>query len=240
MGMAMRRMVWVGVVLAVLAGIGVRAQVALDNAAVVKMVKAGMGEDLVLSVIAGQPGTYDLSTDALVELKKDGVSDKVIAAMQAKGPAVVMNDYDGLEIGVYYKDHKNPEWQPVPSEKVYQKTGGALKSLATHGIVKEDMKGRIDGQKSDLGLTTPLSFLIVTPEGVDATDFTLVALDQKKDAREFRTMTGGVFHSTTDVNRNAVPFTQKRVAKHTYKVILPDGVGPGEYAFLAAGLIRFT
>jgi hypothetical protein len=49
-------------------------------------------------------------------------------------------------------------------------------------------------------------------------------------------MTGGVFHSTTDVNRNAVPFTQKRVAKHTYKVILPDGVGPGEYAFLAAGL----
>jgi hypothetical protein len=98
------------------------------------------------------------------------------------------------------------------------------------------MNGRLDGQKSELGLAAPYQFLIVTPEGIDGTDFTLVQLNQKKDAREFRTKTGGVFHSSEDVGKSAVPFEQKRVARHTYLITLPKGVGKGEYAFLAAGI----
>jgi hypothetical protein len=39
-------------------------------------------------------------------------------------------------------------------------------------------------------INTPLEFLIKTPDGVDATDFQLVHLHDKSDAREFRTVTG--------------------------------------------------
>jgi hypothetical protein len=231
----MKRMVWV---LLVCLGMGLhvaRAQVALDNQSVTKMVKAGLDDAVILSMIKVQPGTYDVSADGVIALKAAGVSSRVIEAMTAKAPLEI-NDYDGMEIGVYYKTPKTSGWVEVPSEKVYAKSGGALKNIATHGIIKTDMNGRLDGAESNLGLAAPMEFLIVTPEGVAATDFTLVDLVKKKDAREFRTLTGGVFHSTQDVNKNNVPFEQKRVAKHTFKVILPAGMGKGEYAFLAAGL----
>ena len=220
----------------VMCGVRAGAQVALENNDVVKMAKAGLGEGVILSVIERQPGTYDVTPDGLVALKAAGVTDREIAAMTAKGPAAVVNDYDGLETGVYYKAKGVTEWKEVPSERVYAKSGGALKSLATNNIIKQDMNGRLDGQTSKLALSTPLEFLIVTPEGIEGSDFTLVALDQKKDAREFRTKTGGVFHSSEDVSRNAVPFEQKKLARHTYSITLPPGAGRGEYAFLAAGL----
>jgi hypothetical protein len=212
-----------------------RAQVALDNQSVVKMVKAGLDDAVIFSMIKGQPGTYDISPDAVIALKKDGVSDRVISAMTEKAPPSI-NEYDGLEIGVYYRTPKTSGWVEVPSEKVYAKSGGALKNIATHGIIKTDMNGRLDGASSKLGVSAPLEFLIITPDGVEGTDFTLVDLVQKKDAREFRTLTGGVFHSTQDVNKNNVPFEQKKLARHTYKVVFPPNMGKGEYAFLAAGI----
>lgn len=232
----MKRTIWIYLVGLMLGAGMAQAQVALDNAAVVKLVKAGLDEPMILSMVQGQPGTYDMSPDAMVALKKEGVSNRVIAVMAVKGPAAVVNDFDGLEIGVYYKTPKVTEWTEVPSEHVYSKSGGALKNIMSDGIIKTDMNGRLDGAASKLGLSSPLEFLVVTPDGVAGTDFTLVELTQKKDAREFRTLTGGVFHSTQDVNRSAVPFEQKKVARHTYLVVLPPGVGKGEYAFLAAGI----
>jgi hypothetical protein len=51
------------------------AQETLTNEAVVKMLKGGLGEDLIVSTIQSRPGTYNLSS----------LSDKVLAAMLAKG-----------------------------------------------------------------------------------------------------------------------------------------------------------
>ena len=234
----MYRSIRIAALILALAGIALPAisQVALDNAAVIKMVKGGLGEDLIISMIKNNPGTFDTAPDDLVALKTAGLSDHEISAMTAKSPAVTLNDYDGLEIGVYYKSRAVTQWTNVPSERVYAKSGGAFKSLATHNIIKEDMNGRLDGPASELALNTPLEFLVVTPEGIDGTDFTLVSLNQKKDAREFRTKTGGVFHSSEDVNRNAVSFTQKKLARHTFLLTLPPNTAKGEYAFLAAGL----
>jgi hypothetical protein len=89
-------------------------------------------------------------------------------------------------------------------------------------------------------VTTPLQFLIKTQDGQEATDFQLVRLHKKSDAREFRTMTGGVFHASGGATRDAVSFEQKRIAKHTYEITLPATLPPGEYAFLAPGLTQST
>src|SRR5712691_805298 len=56
----------------------------LSNDAVAKMAKAGLGEDIILSMIATQPGTYATGPEDVVALKKSGVTDKVIAAMLLK------------------------------------------------------------------------------------------------------------------------------------------------------------
>lgn len=63
------------------------AQQALNNDAIIKLVKAGLSDDLILSTIGAQAGTYDTSTNGLIALKAAGVSDKVVAAIVVKAAA---------------------------------------------------------------------------------------------------------------------------------------------------------
>jgi hypothetical protein len=67
------------------------AQQVLNNEAVVKLVKAGLADDLIISTIIGSPGTYDISADGIIALKGAGVSDKVVTAILRKAaiPAAV-------------------------------------------------------------------------------------------------------------------------------------------------------
>jgi tetratricopeptide (TPR) repeat protein len=53
----------------------------LTNEAVVTMVKAGLGDDVVVDKIRLTQGQYDLSTNGLLRLQADGVSEAVIKAM---------------------------------------------------------------------------------------------------------------------------------------------------------------
>jgi len=225
------------------------AQQTLDNAAIVKMTKSGLGEDLIVSMVQNTPGHYDLTPDNLVSLKGDGVSDKVLAAMAAKNNAPAApaaaetkaaDQYDDLDVGVYYK--VKDVWTPVPSEQVNWKTGGVLKSFATQGIVKGDINGRLAGATSATELRSPLEFLIKAPDGVEATDFQLVKMHTHSDSREFRTVTGGVFHASGGSSRDAVKFDQAKIAKHTYKVTFSDAekLLTGEYGFLAPGITGST
>jgi hypothetical protein len=214
------------------------AQEALTNDSIQKMAKAGLSDDVVVSMIQGQPGNYNLTPDTLVALKKDGVSDKVLAAMAAKSSAPpadkAKDEFEDLDVGVYHK--VKDVWTLVATEPVNWKSGGMLKSFASQGIVKGDVNGRLQGPTSGTKMNTPLEFLIKAPDGIEATDFQLVRLHVKSDAREFRTVTGGVIHSSGGSSRDAVVFQQTRIAKRTYKITLPDTAPPGEYAFLAPGL----
>jgi len=213
----------------------------LTNDSIQKMAKAGLGDDVIVSMIQSQPGHYDVNPDTLVALKKDGVSDKVLAAMAAKNaaPAAATADkgkdeYEDLDVGVYHK--VKDVWTLIATEPVNWKSGGVLKTFATQGIVKGDINGRLQGPTSATKMNTPLEFLIKTPDGIEATDFQLVHLHAKSDAREFRTVTGGVIHSSGGSTRDAIPFQQTRIAKRTYTISLPDTAPAGEYAFLAPGL----
>lgn len=214
------------------------AQEPLTNDSIQKMAKAGLSDDVIVSMIQSQPAHYDLTPDTLVTLKKDGVSDKVLSAMAARNAAPsaekAKDEYDDFEIGVYHK--VKDVWTMIATEPVNWKSGGVLKSFASQGIVKGDVNGRLQGPTSGTKMNTPLEFLIKTPDGIEATDFQLVHLHAKSDAREFRTMTGGVIHSSGGSTRDAISFQQTKIAKRTFKITLPDTAPPGEYAFLAPGL----
>jgi hypothetical protein len=56
----------------------------LTNASVVKLVKAGFKEKSILSIIAARPARFDLSTERMIELKRSGVSERIILAMLAR------------------------------------------------------------------------------------------------------------------------------------------------------------
>jgi len=63
------------------------AQETLSNDAILKLVKAGLGEDVIVGMIDQQPGYYSLTTDDVITLKNSGVTDKIITAMVRKNAA---------------------------------------------------------------------------------------------------------------------------------------------------------
>jgi hypothetical protein len=227
----------------------------LNDESILKMVKAGLGEGLIVNMVQTQPGNYSLTPDDLVKLKTQGVSDKILNAMVTKGakgaapaaaapstaPGTASNvapaDSDippGIEIGVYYRKAGN--WEELLPEVVNWKTGGVLKSVASAGIVKGDINGHITQAHSRNSVTSPVEVLIYVPEGVAITEYQLLHLHEEKESREFRTVTGGVLHVSGGATRDVIPFEGKKMANRTYKVLLPN-LGAGEYGFLPPGAI---
>lgn len=72
-----------------LTGVWSAAQQPLNNDAIIKMVKGGLSDDLIVTTITSSPGNYDISPDGMIALKSAGVSDKVVAAMVHKANATI-------------------------------------------------------------------------------------------------------------------------------------------------------
>src|SRR5215208_144376 len=61
-----------------------QSQKTLNNAAVVKLAKAGFKEKTIISIINSRVPNFDLSPDRMIDLKRNGVTEKVIIAMLAR------------------------------------------------------------------------------------------------------------------------------------------------------------
>jgi hypothetical protein len=216
------------------------AQSELNNDSVIKMVKAGLGEDVIVSMIKTQPGKYKVDPDGVIELKQAGISEKIMNAMIEKNSngsttsivpaAAPVVD----EVGIYYMNKDN-KWVELLPEVVNWKTGGVLKRMATDGIVKGDVNGHLEGKTSKYSLNTPLHFLIYAPEGVAITEYQLLRLHDSGNSREFRSVTGGVVHSSGGAQRDTIDFEGKKLAPRLYDIILGSDVTAGEYGFLPPG-----
>ncbi len=64
----------------------------MTNAAVVKLVRAGFKEQTVIAIIRSRPNRFDLAPERLIELKKSGVSEKIILAMLSVDDAALADD----------------------------------------------------------------------------------------------------------------------------------------------------
>ena len=71
-----------------------QSQKTLNNAAVVKLTKAGFKEKTIISIIYSRAPNFDLSPDRMIELKKNGVSEKIIIAMLSRQEGMESFDDD--------------------------------------------------------------------------------------------------------------------------------------------------
>lgn len=222
------------------------AQQAMNNDSVIRLVKAGLSDDLIVTTINASPGAYDTSANGLIALKQAGASDKVVAAIVVKAavptaPMPPQSVHSALpagidEVGVYYKN-KNGAWVEMMPEVVNFKTGGVLKSLASDGIVKGDMNGHVEGEHSKLSATFPFVIAIYMPEGTEVTEYQLLRLRSNHNNREFRSVTGGVFHSSGGAKRDQVEMQPQKLAPRLYQITLDQTLGKGEYGILPPGAI---
>lgn len=230
---------------------------AMTNQDVIKMVKAGLGEALVISSIKqAEKRAFNLTVDGLVEMKTAGVADNIIRVMmdptsrpsdpQPAAPAPSLSEPAAVvsppaattppvaEIGVYYRN--GDLWSDLPPEVINWKTGGVLKHWASVGVIKGDVNGLINGPSSKTLLKSGTTILIYAPEGVAVTEYQLLRLHQKGNGREFRTVTGGVLHQEGGATRDLLPFESNKLAPRTYTVLLPN-VGSGEFGILSPGAV---
>jgi hypothetical protein len=243
---------WLFAVLILVCCLAVAAQQAMNNDSIIKMVKAGLSDDLIVTTINASPGTYDTSADGIITLKAAGVSDKIVAAIIAKAtapaappvapqppppppaPAASPRPAGIDDVGVYFQD-RSGAWQNLEPEIVNFKTGGVLKSIATEGIVKGDVNGHIPGKRAKNVLTFPVTLAVYVPEGVDIAEYQLLRFRVNSNNREFRSVTGGVFHQSGGATRDDLQFQSKKIAPRVYEIVLEQSLGKGEYGLLPPG-----
>jgi hypothetical protein len=232
-----------------------QSQSAMDNSSVIKMVKAGLPEDLVVSTINSHPGTYNTTADGLIALKRAGAGDKILAAIvlkasgvaagQASGGQISANQSVGIspasiasgppagitEPGVYFKD-RNGEWAELLPEVVYFKSAGVMKSVATAGVMRQNLNGHVQGSRAKISMSFPVELAVYMPEGTAITEYQLLRLHIVGDAREFRSVTGGAFHSSGGDARDEVEYQSEKIAPRVYHITLSGSFGRGEYGLL--------
>jgi len=83
----------------------------LTNAEVVKLVKAGFKEKTIVLIIASRPPNFDLSSDRMIQLKRQGVSETIIIAMLARqdGQEVATDGGDGWSDDPFFNSKADPK-----------------------------------------------------------------------------------------------------------------------------------
>jgi hypothetical protein len=219
----------------------------LTNDDVVQMVKGGFDESTTVAAIEAADTSFDTSVQALMALKTAGVSEKVISAMlaatkkrmeaakpaaPAAAPTPAANPDVPEDIGVYTK--LKGALAEMYAEVVSWKSGGVGKSMLSMGMSKGHVNATVSGPKSKLQLGLPVEIVVRCAEGVTPSEYMLLKLDEKGDRREFRAVTGGVYHSSGGAEKDAIKFDFQKIAPRTYKIML-TGLKKGEYGILPPG-----
>ncbi|MGI9167283.1 MAG: hypothetical protein ACR2G5_13055 [Pyrinomonadaceae bacterium] len=113
----------------------------LTNAAIVKLVKAGFKEKTVVTIIGNRPANFDMSTERMIELKRGGVSERIILAMLASQEGSTLPDDFWNDDAFFGKEtnavSKNPDKTADPnstgSMDIFGSSGGSSASTKSRG-----------------------------------------------------------------------------------------------------------
>ena len=139
----------------------------LTNAAVVKLVRAGFSEKTVITIIRTRPAQFDLAPDRLIELKKRGVSEKVILAMLARDGGAMLADEetgDGFDGDPFFNDPDKSK-QGTPGATTGQSDPNEVNIFGSSGGVRGRSRtnGANGGASGDTQTTGSATVRILRP-----------------------------------------------------------------------------
>ncbi|MDT7541615.1 MAG: hypothetical protein QOE33_1519 [Acidobacteriota bacterium] len=119
----------------------------LTNVAIIKLARAKFSDKMIVAIIRTRPAKFDLSPERLIELKKNGVSERVILAMLERGGASQLADaqltrdsdddafFDGLDNSRRKPDANAQTGRNNPNETdIFGSSGGASGETRTNGM----------------------------------------------------------------------------------------------------------
>ncbi|MGI8470517.1 MAG: hypothetical protein ACR2N3_18930 [Pyrinomonadaceae bacterium] len=236
----------------------------MTNTDVVEMVKAGLPENTIVLAIQQSEPNFDTSTKALIELKKQGVSQKVLEAMlqpqattsmASTKPASSTNPLTGqtemgnssgvslTDVTLIAGEKRILMKRSQPNARVGNMVGQIFNPF---GKVKS--QSALDGNHAQLRVTdTTPEFEMGLPSDVNAADYlVLIRFKPKSDRREVQAGSAGITGVSIGFSKEAVvPTTFEEVRNQTvgggmkytiYRVKVVNPLPPGEYAFAPQGL----
>lgn len=156
---------------------------AMNNQDVIKMQKAGLSEDTILTAMQKEEPEYDTGVDALIELKKAGISEKVIQTMlrlqspDAAAPAVSSGSNGGSTIGA----GAGVFWQDFPSlmpAKASVTIGKDYFTRYTFREEKNEHKTTNYGRGSVVPINTPVKLV-----SMSGSKLILIRLDNSQEIK---------------------------------------------------------
>ncbi len=196
----------------------------ITNDRVIEMSKMGLDDDIIIAKIKTGHPKFSLADQDLMNLKKNGVSGKVIAAM--------------LESSVLTSAIVKIDGKPVELHTLGEvKTGGRLGHEVTMGIKSVKAKAYLEGQHAPVvGSRSPKIELELPPN--DTIDnYLVVEMNGKGDRRELEVgSAGGTVGAKVGVRAEDVMKTsaEDRGSRH-YKITCHKELKKGEYLVYIVG-----
>ena len=132
----------------------------LTNVAVVKLVKAGFKEKTVITIINSRPARYNLDTEHLIELKRNGVAENIILAMLSAQMGTVFLSDDEWAGDPFFKDSRKQngggDSQPQNGENSIFGSGSSSQSSSRS-------RGGLGGNQNDSNVSGSATVRIIKP-----------------------------------------------------------------------------
>jgi hypothetical protein len=235
----------------------------LTNKTIIKLKVAGLSSDIMKAKIQGSICNFDLSTDALIALKKANVQDDVITAMLAKSNASTtshtssgsVDTSKAMSPGIYFCKGKPCSYTELEASVYSQaKMGSGILTAITYGAAKTKMKATLSGTKANLQIeeSKPLFYFYFDKSNANGfgnngaqwfssatspNEFLLIKFSVTKKSREVVT---GSFNSYEGMSsgiddKYKVSFKYEKISQGVYKVYTEQSLEDGEYCFMYAG-----
>ncbi|HEX8354091.1 MAG TPA: hypothetical protein VF611_14380 [Pyrinomonadaceae bacterium] len=234
---------------------------ALTNADIIDMIKAGLPESTIILAIQKGPANLDTSAQALIQLKKQGATQRILdailqgqagtAATEARTanpaqPGRATPPQGELPLGVILVDGAQRIQMMMSTPDTRVSTGGMMRVV--NPLKKIRNRNTLTGSRAQLRTTNayPL-FETALAANINPSDhITVVKLTVKSERRELdvgrTTMMVGV---TTEIReKDKVPVTIEEIQTNgqikVYRVKTSSSLPPGEYAvMLSSGFYDF-
>lgn len=235
----------------------------MTNADIVEMAKAGLPESTIILAIQQSQTNFDTSPQALIQLKKQGVSQKVLEAMlQPQAMTISVppknpnsnNPFSGQpeagdSAGISLMEVVLiAGTKQIPMKRSETNMRGSSAGMIMNPFGKAKVKAALNGNHAQLRITnTSPMFEISLPADVNAADqLVLIKVNPKSDRREVEVGRAGITGTSMGFRKEAiVPTTFEEVKVQTigggvkymlYRVKVVNPLPPGEYAFAPRNL----
>jgi hypothetical protein len=223
---------------------------------VIRQVKSGISEEIIVTNIKKSGKSFDLSTEEILELKRSGVSEAVIKIMvdpsqpyspppppQPSGvspqeavrkPMNPLAEKVPPESGVYLAEgDSEEEIVRIPFRTITAARSGKASGLLTGGLKKSPIVGYLVGSQARTQIPSPSPvFYLRLPEKVTIEEVLLLVLAAKADRREVE-LGPNVGKPVFPVG-TVKPYESKQIDVGLYRITV-GSLTPGEYLFFLPG-----